>query len=890
MNSNRILITGDFVIDHHILKGTKTDASNLNKIGTQIINTYGGARLTHDIFRNLLEKINSESKSGNPIQCFWPFKNIPKLNHYAGLSNESYLQWEIIEEVKELEIAGKKERKKVNVLKLKEKLGFGTVENPRKKEYYSTLNEFNKDTYSTILIDEAGFHYRENPNLWPDFSKATKIILKTTHPLCQGKLWNELLKYRNNLTCIVNLDQIKHYNIKVSNGISWEQTALDIIYGLHKKNCLLNSLLSAKEIVIIIGSAGAILVKAAERKEDYEYQLIYDPSNMENEWEEKNEKEVINKIGKGCTFLAGFLAGHCKSLKTHESIALGLNLMSVCMVEGVFNLTEGFQFEVRNLSGFINNRVKGRNYSTAFVPSPAWKQGVEYLHNSEWSILENNYDNYKEGYKKNEDLNSLAIPLALHGIKSVQYVPRLTFGNLNIIDRNEIENLRNIQKQVEFYDQHEDGKRPLNIAVFGPPGAGKSFLVKVLAQNLFEGKKTVPAFLTFNLSQFRDETELPGAFHAIRDIVLQNKLPIVFWDEFDSDKYKWLKSMISPMQDGMFLEGREVHPIGKAIFVFAGGVSFSMDHFIEKALEEDMIEKKAPDFLSRIACSLNISGLNRKPHKKNNKWEKDGDENDICYSLRRALFIRQILSIKNELLIDPQLLKALIEVQVYKGGARGLERLLKSLSVHSNWMIELSDLPSKEIIGMNVDYDEFIRLLEEKQNDVEEDFTDELLVEKLATGIHNSWLDFQVKDSVFFESYQKLKYNERKDNLRAAQRIKKIIESTGIFAVITNEAMHSKQATSAFDDFKEYIKDEGNLDNLAAIEHEEWKKSKEETNWLKGDRSDYHKKHPCIIPFDKLDEGITERDKQDQKNKDRKSILKYTELLKDHGFVIIKKK
>ena len=85
--------------------------------------------------------------------------------------------------------------------------------------------------------------------------------------------------------------------------------------------------------------------------------------------------------------------------------------------------------------------------------------------------------------------------------------------------------------------------------------------------------------LEFNLAQFAETTDLIGAFHQVRDKVLQGLTPIVFWDEFDSREYEWLQYLLAPMQDGSFQEGQITHPIGKCVFVFAGGTSYDFDNF-----------------------------------------------------------------------------------------------------------------------------------------------------------------------------------------------------------------------------------------------------------------------------------------------------------------------
>lgn len=145
------------------------------------------------------------------------------------------------------------------------------------------------------------------------------------------------------------------------------------------------------------------------------------------------------------------------------------------------------------------------------------------------------------------------------------------FGDFVTVDRAEIESFRNLASVIEEYMKLPTTK-PLNIAVFGPPGSGKSFGVKQLVNSLSLGREV--EFPTFNLSQFDSISALPGCFQIIQDIVLAGRLPVVFWDEFDttlnSTPFGWLHAFLAPMQDGEFVHNNRSNPIGKCIFVFAG--------------------------------------------------------------------------------------------------------------------------------------------------------------------------------------------------------------------------------------------------------------------------------------------------------------------------------
>lgn len=187
--------------------------------------------------------------------------------------------------------------------------------------------------------------------------------------------------------------------------------------------------------------------------------------------------------------------------------------------------------------------------------------------------------------------------------------PIYTIGGLVALEREEIGQLSRFTDLIQAYAARERPSRPLSLAVFGKPGAGKSFAVQQILQHL-----NIPSQpLDFNLSQFSKPSELTAAMHEIQTAGLQNNLPVVFWDEFDSafggEDNGWLKYFLAPMQDGEFANGAVRHALGRGVFVFAGGKNEDSKSFLAGEPTDEQIAAKVPDFASRLKGVYNIPPL-----------------------------------------------------------------------------------------------------------------------------------------------------------------------------------------------------------------------------------------------------------------------------------------
>jgi hypothetical protein len=307
-------------------------------------------------------------------------------------------------------------------------------------------------------------------------------------------------------------------------------------------------------------------------------------------------------------------------------------------------------------------------------------------------------------------------------------VPITTFGLLKIAEREEIESFCSIGNLFTSYlRQPQRWKKPISIAVFGPPGTGKSFAVDEISKHASSGDE-IKSY-KYNVAQFRGVDDLQRALETVRKEREQNekngKTSLVFFDEFDCSfgvqKHGWLKYFLAPMQDGVFYGTTDMIEIGRAILVFAGGIYPSFESFDPRSnlpdptsgLEisdeltvriKDFSDQKGPDFISRLRGHINIPAINTEGGR-------------VKHLIRRAVALRGLLE-KYEFIYDERkgyriaamaepIIYALLTLDRYHHGIRSMEALLQMCSPLEGKQINIAALPSRSQLNMHVDADEF---------------------------------------------------------------------------------------------------------------------------------------------------------------------------------------
>lgn len=744
----------------------------------------------------------------------------------------------ILVSVAELKKFPKNNKKKNKVYRVDEFSGY-YIEGSEKPRVFPVIND--NENAKIVILDDSNNGFNSNEDVWPlaikNSNKTPTILYKTNKIDFNNKLWMHIEKnHLKNTIVIINAEDLRAKGVNISKGLSWEKTALDFVWQM-KNNPKLKYLSNCTNLIIPFGLEGVIYY---HKEINAESKLYFLTDQFEGGF-------IKDGTGKMYGLTSCFVAGLVKAISNNpngeelpylidEGIRLGMISAQRYFINGFGADFENSQYPDKSLfdydeenddfSEYIQD-VKIKDTSTPNC------QGC-------WYIIKD---------KGSTNLEEIAYEIVKKGDDSaLKYIPIAKFRNLKTVDRTEIEAYRSIKNLIAEYISTGNAVRPLSISVFGTPGSGKSFgvteVAASIAPNLIEK-------IDFNLSQFQSVNDLIAAFHKVRDISLNGKLPIVFFDEFDSNfggNLGWLKYFLAPMQDGVFREGDSLHPIGKAIFVFAGGTSSTYESFCgEDITDKEKIElfetnfknAKGPDFVSRLRGYVNILGPNRT------------DEWDQLFVIRRAMLLRTLLvrktphliSDNGEAQVDNGIIRALLKISKFKHESRSMEAILEMsmLSGAKKW--EQSQLPPQDQLKLHVDEQEFYHhmmfeeFFSEKAND-------------LSYYISNKYQSMYLSDSDIVLHHYVTKW---------------IIEQIKNIPQVLHKNNYELQSIKNNPEVIKFIKSD--LESLGKYQHELWLKKRKKEGWKYGEKADFdHLIHPAITSWKNLNSDIKE------------DIMKYIEL------------
>lgn len=486
-----------------------------------------------------------------------------------------------------------------------------------------------------------------------------------------------------------------------------------------------------------------------------------------------------------------------------------------------------------------------------------------------------------------------------------RHVPVVKYNQMITADLDEIENYHTIKALFDDYTEQCGSARtgenlqPLSVAVFGPPGSGKSFGVRQIASTCGDFEMS-----SLNISQYEEPSEL---FEALDEALncANGRIPLVFFDEFDSamngQPLGWLRYFLAPMQDGEYTLKGKKRSIEKAVFVFAGGTSESFEKFLPQNEEEEAAfhQVKGMDFVSRLKGILNIKGLN--PVKATDK----------SHIIRRAIFLRQqiirkapgICSEDGKMVnISRGLLSALLRVSEYRHGARSLEFIIAMCRLSDVHRFTPSCLPLDEQLNIHLDVNDFRRKLsfEQVMGDAVETYARAAYLNKLRISGRISQEEMEAalnaaaaghvgEESSESSTADRTGKNDKIGKEAASGKSAKGEKSAKSLQIDDNAAAAHTAADSwnslpeeEKESFRSQIRFLGErlvsyhmdlgirpmvdgaddsirdlygpaLEEIARIEHERWMKDKREGGWTAGPFDPDRKTSPELVPYDQLD-------------------------------------
>ena len=867
MAGKTILVTGDFIIDQHVYEGRRFHYGQNARSGVKVKSETGGAAPVQRILKELLP-------DGNGWAPYLAVRDVLPEDAAFGLNKaeHAYAFWRRFPKGKSPES---------QFWRVSEAMGFGFDDGQEGCVAWPVAENL-PESPEIVVISEGGMGFRDCPEEWQKERLATArwLVLKTTSPVGCGELWDYLTtNYRGKLIVIVSAKDLRKSPARLHAGLSWEDTIEGVLRELRPEG-VLPTLVTCRHLIIAFESEGALWIDLCNGTElsKARIRLIHDAGSIEGEHSHSTE-------GNGFGFLSCLAAAVAWRLTVDPDkpdIASAL--------EGGLSATRDLRekghgpandepdgFPAKRLAKIIKD--PGLRYSRAAYPADNHET-------DSMSIL-------CQAQRSNEAAFDLARLILLRGPIALDNLPHLSIGKVLTADRAEVEAYRILVQVIRRYaDKKESGKKPLSIGVFGPPGAGKSFSVKELAGSVVG----LDGWLEFNLSQFNSFEELNGAFHQIRDRVLQGQLPVAFFDEFDSQKLRWLQYLLAPMQDGKFQERQLTHTLGKCIFVFAGGTSWTFETFgpadsDDAEAHRDFRLAKGPDFKSRLDAYLNVTGPNRRQiplapgDKTDGPIEKAGgydfvlDPHDIFFPIRRALMARSELKCgrDDKIEIDEGLLHALLHVKKYTHGSRSLGKILQPFVASRPEALHRSLLMPENHLAMHTDATEFISLCTNapKAFSPEAPLT-KTQIEKIAPVIHEIYRNLGRKEKWLKpdtdKDFQDLNPFFQESNRASATRMLALL---GLVGLSLAEGTASVAEEDAVRQHLEYY-----LLALAEAEHEGWMNWHLAQGWCYNPtRNDEKKLHNCLLPFSKLSDK--------NKGKDVDTIRHYPDFAREAGMKIV---
>lgn len=427
-----------------------------------------------------------------------------------------------------------------------------------------------------------------------------RVVVKLKRSIRENNILLEALEenYSKKSIIIIEADLLRLEGLSISKDISWERTAQDFLMEWYN-NSGMKCLRSFSHVIVQFGITGAIYIYKSDSANVVKsissrvHQLYFDP--IAPRTGVFRDPDYDGDVIGSQTFFSLSIVKEIINLMSRQ---LGdetsiMNAIGVGIKKGIrrcqINYTEGYGGEINNIKSCLEDpcgKCKPNAFVDIDIETLKIANGRVPIGILSWSLL-----NQTSEYQ----LLDIARDIVIDGIDKVLnnpapnrdrilWVPVVRFSDLTVIDRRELEGYRTIYRLMAKAIISEPDT-PLSIAVFGPPGSGKSFVVRQLAESI----PTEIDVREINLSQLESFEELKEKIEGIKkddywiESTDRDRQLLVFVDEFDSNlkeqELGWLKYFLAYMEDWYRTPEWKSSPRkngnspGNIIFVFAGGTS-----------------------------------------------------------------------------------------------------------------------------------------------------------------------------------------------------------------------------------------------------------------------------------------------------------------------------
>lgn len=251
------------------------------------------------------------------------------------------------------------------------------------------------------------------------------------------------------------------------------------------------------------------------------------------------------------------------------------------------------------------------------------------------------------------------------------FISTLTTPGYCTLDAEHIADIQAIADNINKYTDDPSLKRPLNVLMLASPGAGKSHFINCIARKLKD--KGIVAVI-YNMAAMERNDDLIQPFDAARNLKVQDHLPLLFLDEFDSNPKNYA-TLLPLLWDGEIHLGHRDLRLGKAVIILAGSrpdLPKTLEMAKNMQLKNEFNGKintdtsKIVDLLSRInGGMLNIPSLNLVQNGRDRRIDK------ICIaiSLLQSRFGDQLAMI-------PKSLLRFVAIANFRYGVRSIAHLI----------------------------------------------------------------------------------------------------------------------------------------------------------------------------------------------------------------------